>query len=180
MCILGTRLVCKLTDFGFSYLDATSNGFPLSQTPPWQAPECMSGKYFKIETAKRTDIYSFGLLLWRVMLDGDPFELLSRKVKGKDEKERRSYRNELVALLKNEDKLSEHACEALEVSGLFENQQLMMLHRIIQSTLAKNPSSRELDMARLIRLLSPDFWYQTRYVVVHNAHVKGVTDYGDS
>lgn len=162
MYILGTRLVCKLTDFGFSYLDATSNGFPLSQTPPWQAPECVSGKYFKIETAKRTDIYSFGLLLWRVMLDGDPFELLSKTVQGKDEKERRSRRNELVALLKNEDKLSEHACEALEVSGLFDEQQLTILHRIIQSTLAKNPSSRELDMARVIRLLSPDFWYQTR------------------
>lgn len=153
--------VCKLTDFGFSHLDASSNGFPLGGSPPWQAPECISGKYFRIESAKRTDIYSFGLLIWRIMLDGDPFNLISYSDPG-TEKERRELRNSAIALLKNEDKLVDHVCESLRISSNLKDEQLEMLERVIRSTLMKDPQRRELDMGRLIRLLSPDFWYQSR------------------
>lgn len=154
-------LVCKLTDFGFSHLDASSNGFPLGGSPPWQAPECISGNYFRIESAKRTDIYSFGLLLWRIMLDGDPFNLIRYSDAG-TEKERRELRNNAIGLLKNEDKLVDHVCESLRASANLKDEQLDMLERVIRSTLTKDPQRRELDMGRLIRLLSPDFWYQSR------------------
>ncbi|KAG7006613.1 hypothetical protein G7Y79_00013g033850 [Physcia stellaris] len=157
------HLVCKLTDFGYSHLDASSNGFPLGGSPPWNAPECFSGTYFKIETAKRTDIYSFGLLVWRLMLDGDPFA--SMKFEGDTEKEQRARRNEFVTTLKNNDKLAEHVCQSLEMSVSLTEQQLSILRRVIRCTLTKDPSQRELDMARLIRLLSPDFWYHSRQIV---------------
>ena len=154
------QLVCKLTDFGYSHLDASSNGFSLGGSPPWNAPECFSGTYFKIETAKRTDVYSFGLLVWRLMLDGDPFA--SMKFEGDTEKDQRAHRNEFVTALKNNDKLAEHVCQSLENSASLTEQQLAMITRVIRCTLTKDPSQRELDMARLIRLLSPDFWYHSR------------------
>lgn len=71
----------------------------------------MTEKFFKIETAKRTDIYSFGLLVWRLMLDGDPFEPLET-YKGETDKERRSCGNEALAALKHEDKLIDHVCDS--------------------------------------------------------------------
>ena len=157
------HLVCKLTDFGYSHLDASSNGFPLGGSPPWNAPECLSGTYFRIETAKRTDVYSFGLLVWRLMLDGDPFA--SMTFEGDTEKEQRARRNEFVTTLKNNDKLVEHVCQSLEMSASLTEQQLAMITRVIRCTLTKDPSQRELDMARLIRLLSADFWYHSRQTV---------------
>ena len=153
--------MCKLTDFGFSHLDASTHGFALGGSPPWQAPELMTEKFFKVETAKRTDIYSFGLLVWRLMLDGDPFEPLDT-YKGETEKERRSRRNEALAALKHEDKLIDHVCGSLKRSGVLNEQQLATVLRVIRSTLSRDPSQRELDLARLIRLLSPDFWYKSR------------------
>ena len=157
----GKHMTCKLTDFGFSHLDASSRGFPLGGSPPWQAPELMTEKFFKIETAKRTDVYSFGLLVWRLMLDGDPFEPLD-SFEGETEKERRSRRNEALASLKNEDKLTDHVCKSLASSNTLNEQQLAVVLRVIRSTLSRDPSQRELDLARLIRLLSPDYWYKSR------------------
>lgn len=130
-------------------------------SPPWQAPELMSGRYFQIESAKRTDIYSFGLLVWRLMLDGDPFEPLD-SFEGETEKEKRARRNEGLALLKSEDQLTEHVCESLKSSGVLNEQQMAIIVRVIRKTLARDPSQRELTMANLIRLLDPNFWYQSR------------------
>lgn len=171
------RLVGKLTDFGFSHLDASSNGFQLGGSPPWQAPECISGKYFKIETAKRTDIYSFGLLVWRMMLNGDPFESMSN-IEGETEKERRSRRNDTIARLKGEDKLADHVCTSLQTSNDLDDQQLEMLYRVIRSTLPKDPGQRELNMGRLIRLLSPDFWYQSRLAYHALAKSRATLNFG--
>lgn len=121
----------------------------------------MSGRYFQIESAKRTDIYSFGLLVWRLMLDGDPFEPLD-SFEGETEKEKRARRNEGLALLKSEDQLTEHVCESLKSSGVLNEQQMAIIVRVIRKTLARDPSQRELTMANLIRLLDPNFWYQSR------------------
>lgn len=96
------------------------------------------------------------------MLDGDPFKLLSYPDAG-TEKEKRKLRNHAVALLKNEDKLVDHVCESLRVSTYLKEEQLEMLDRVIRSTLTKDPQRRELDIGRPIRLLSPVFWYQSRY-----------------
>ena len=154
-------LICKVIDFGFSHLDALSGDFHLGGSPPWQAPELMAGEYLKIESAKRTDVYSFGLLVWRLMLDGDPFQPLEN-FEGETEKDKRTRRNEDLALLKREDRLSEHVCESLRSSGILNEQQLSTVIRVIRKTLAKDPLQRELSMTNLIRLLDPKFWYQSR------------------
>ncbi|KAI4257184.1 MAG: hypothetical protein L6R42_005819 [Xanthoria sp. 1 TBL-2021] len=131
------------------------------------APECTRGQYFKIEAAKRTDIYSFGMLLWRVMFDGDPFKLLegNGSFEGKTDKERRVKRNEAVGALKSDDRLVHHVCESLAVSDRFSRMQIEMLSEVMSLTLALDPSRRELDLGRIIRLLTPNNWYESRHVL---------------
>ncbi|KAI9768500.1 MAG: hypothetical protein M1840_004910 [Geoglossum simile] len=154
-----TPLTCKLTDFGISR--HPSGGLIICGSLPWQAPECFRCACFKVENAKFTDVYSFGMLLWRVMLNGDPFKSLG-EFSGKTEGDKRQQRNDAVALLKEGDQLVEHVCNSLTTSGIFSTPQLEMLYEVIKITLIKDPTSRELDMRRIIRLLAPDYWYQNR------------------
>lgn len=160
--MLEFKLYCKLTDFGV--LRQPTGGVILGGSRPWQAPECSSGSYFQIEAAKRTDVYSFGMLLWRVMLDGDPFETLG-VFEGKDPKEIRQKRNDAVAALKEEDDLVQHVCASLALSGQFSRPHLEMLTGVIHITLTKDPHRRELSLARLIRLLTPNNWYKSRHLL---------------
>ena len=120
-----------------------------------------------VEAAKRTDIYSFGMLLWRVMFDGDPFKLLENNAscKGISDKERRTKRNEAVGALKNDDRLVQHVCESLAISDKFSRLQIEMLSEVMSLTLALDPSRRELDLGRIIRLLTPNNWYESRHVL---------------
>ena len=151
-----------MTDFGVLRLE--DGGLILGGSRPWQAPEFSRTAYFKIEDAKRTDIYSFGMLLWRVFLDGDPFKSLG-DIEGKTPKEKRQSRNDAIAALKEEDHLVQHVCVSLALSENFTRLQLEMLCEIIGITLMKDPSHRELDMARIIRLLTPNNWYEARHPV---------------
>lgn len=139
----------------------------LGGSRPWQAPECTRGAYFRIEAAKRTDIYSFGMLLWRVMFDGDPFRFLedSGAFEAKNDKEKRTKRNEVVAALKKDDRLVQHVYESLAVSEKFDRFQIEMLSEVMSITLALDPSRRELDLGRIIRLLTPNHWYESRHVL---------------
>lgn len=74
----GTGFVAKLADFGLSMDEAKEEYTkPPGGTPGWQAPEV--GRYFEdgglVLTSELpgTDTYSFGLLVWSVMLlNGDP------------------------------------------------------------------------------------------------------------
>lgn len=136
----------------------------LGGSRPWQAPEFSRTAYFKIEEAKRTDVYSFGMLLWRVFLDGDPFKSLG-DIEGKTPKEKRQSRNDAIAALKEGDQLVHHVCTSLALSENSTRPQLEMLCEVVGITLVKNPSHRELDMARIIRLLTPNNWYEARHPV---------------
>ncbi|KAI4105445.1 MAG: hypothetical protein L6R37_002708 [Teloschistes peruensis] len=161
----GFNLCCKLTDFGVSR--HPNGGVILGGSRPWQAPECSRGAYFKVEGAKRTDIYSFGMLLWRVMFDGDPFKLLEKQstLEAENDKEKRTKRNEAVATLKQDDRLVQHVFETLAVSERFDRYQIEMLSEVISITLALDPARRELDLGRVIRLLTPNQWYESRHVL---------------
>ena len=61
-----------ISDFGLA-LDTTTckQGFR-GYSDPWTAPEARSAKGF--DALKRAEIYSFGMLLWSVMLNGKQFE----------------------------------------------------------------------------------------------------------
>lgn len=70
------ELVAKLTDFASSIHDfgaAAQEQLP-GRSPPWDAPEVRL-KSVARSMLYKTDIYSFGLLIWRIMLDcRTPFE----------------------------------------------------------------------------------------------------------
>ena len=155
-------LRCKLTDFGVSRISAEQ--VVIGGSRPWQAPECYHESYFAIEAGKRTDVYSFGMLVWRVMLDGDPFKLLG-DFDGQTPKEKRLKRNDAIAALKREDELVDHVCSSLNQSGKFSRRQLEVLNEIVNMTMAKDPKDRELDFGRIIRMLRPDHWYEARHPV---------------
>lgn len=161
--LVGFNLYCKLTDFGvLRHPDGIPNAVLLGGSLPWQAPECSRGHFFEIEEAKRTDVYSFGMLLWRVFLDGDPFKLLG-DFEGKTNKEKRQRRNDAVAAMKDGDNLVKHVCDSLAVFGNFSRPQLEMLCEVVSVTLVKDSSRRELNMARIIRLLTPNNWFEPRH-----------------
>ncbi|KAL8796268.1 MAG: hypothetical protein Q9195_001383 [Heterodermia aff. obscurata] len=101
------------------------------------------------------------MLLWRVALDGDPFQLLG-KFEGRSTRIRRDKRNEAVAKLKENDQLVQHVCRSLALSEQITRAQLDMLCEVVRVTLVKDSSRRELDIRRLIRLLSKDHWYESR------------------
>lgn len=164
------NLYCKLTDFGVLRHPDGQNGVLLGGSRPWQAPECSRGHFFEVEDAKRTDVYSFGMLLWRVFLDGDPFKLLEESKlvvyhQHESAKQRRLKRNDAVAHLKDEDGLVKHVCDSLALSGKFSRSQLEMLCEVVSLTLIDDATRRELDMARIIKLLTPDQWFEPRYAI---------------
>ena len=69
------KVIAKLSDFGCSLVDNDHEGgrVLLGGTPMWAAPEIIHGRVLK-QLATLTDVYSFGLLVWRLCIDGcNPF-----------------------------------------------------------------------------------------------------------
>ncbi|KAL4965479.1 uncharacterized protein BDV14DRAFT_199883 [Aspergillus stella-maris] len=79
----------KLCDFGFAVFLADiskEKARLLGGTHPWTAPEWKKELPFPRYFLKLTDVYSLGLLLWRLLLDGDnPFKHLLLKDKNIDQ-----------------------------------------------------------------------------------------------
>ena len=104
------------------------------------------------------------MLLWRTMLDGDPFKSLGN-IEGATTAEQRGKRNEKIANLKQTDMLVSHVCESLALSESFSKPQLIMLCDVIRATLHDDAKQRELNLSRIIRLLSEDGWYEERHPI---------------
>jgi serine/threonine protein kinase len=64
------RVVAKLADFGLSVDEAGCDtaGARLGGTPGWQAPEVEAGSMLDSHGLLQADNYSFGLLVWSIML----------------------------------------------------------------------------------------------------------------
>ena len=70
----GVCVTAKLSDFGTAMLPSDSNRASQVVTRPWNAPEWQE----ELPHLKRcqSDVYSLGLLFWRIALDGrDPFTI---------------------------------------------------------------------------------------------------------
>ncbi|KAL8848094.1 MAG: hypothetical protein Q9221_006851 [Calogaya cf. arnoldii] len=72
------KYTAKISDFGFSIVAATENNQVwMGGTDPWRAPEIKLGS-IQIDRAIKTDIYSFGLLAWVIVLNGgNPFDIIA-------------------------------------------------------------------------------------------------------
>lgn len=93
------RYVAKVADFGFSVIEtAQTKQCRIGGTPYWRAPETKGE--IPVHALKYTDVFSFGLLTWRIAIDGkNPFDLiLSDQIEG-------SNAIQEIDCLKQEDKL---------------------------------------------------------------------------
>jgi hypothetical protein len=62
-------LVAKVIDFGYSCFGTSESAqVRLSRTRPWQAPEHEKDKLFNLAAARKMDLFSFGMLVWRTFL----------------------------------------------------------------------------------------------------------------
>jgi len=70
------QYIAKVADFGFSVVEAAADAaISVGGTRPWKAPE--ANVPVPKAQLKLTDVYSFGLLVWRVGTDGkNPFDLI--------------------------------------------------------------------------------------------------------
>ncbi|KAH9490152.1 hypothetical protein Btru_042507 [Bulinus truncatus] len=78
------RVIAKLTDFGLSLLksesDPTASNIKTVKnigTPRYSAPEVLRGESLTVVQMMKADIYSIGLVVLELLLDGSPFEGLN-------------------------------------------------------------------------------------------------------
>ncbi|EXJ78717.1 serine/threonine protein kinase [Capronia coronata CBS 617.96] len=70
------KYVAKLGDFGFSIVGlASTEPVRIGGTTPWRAPETIAA--IPRHLLAQTDVYSFGLTVWRIAMDGmSPFHVI--------------------------------------------------------------------------------------------------------
>jgi hypothetical protein len=143
------ELVAKLTDFACSTHDfgAVAQQQLPGRSPPWDAPEVRL-KSVARSMLYKTDIYSFGLLIWRIMLDcRTPFEdpSVSKIYPAFDNLSRggRSERASWVQDLKDkeDDELLAKIRTTLPGHGLDIHQVSDILHMTIRNLPTKRASS---------------------------------------
>jgi serine/threonine protein kinase len=161
----GEPLVAKVADFGYSCFGAKDDDFVrLPMSRPWNAPE-WHHREFRIYAAKKTDVYSFGMLcLWVLFND----ELL-RYVADADANTTPgsidgpwggSYWTSRLEKLKEEDKLTNIADELISKAVHLTAPQRVALEKFFEGTLCRDWKSRESDFEKLIRFLNRDTYVQ--------------------
>ena len=125
----GRSYVAKLADFGFALL---GNDWPpsLSGTFLWSAPEVASRQVLQ---PKSTDIYSYGLTVWSIVLDG--LSPLQMAASAKSKKPTPST----ISTLKASGELLQYA--KAQDQGFADAQ------KFLDVTLAPNPHDRQLSVA---------------------------------
>ena len=154
------KTTVKVADFGYSTLTAAEYGkVSLPKSRPWNAPEHHFGE-FNAREAKKTDVYSFGMLcLWllfgnrlsdipQTTADGTA-ELISF-----DAPPGRLGRRTVLELLKDEDRVEDIANHLVESTPGLKVEYKIHLKEIFSLTLPRNPGKRTCDLARVIGLLS--------------------------
>lgn len=150
----------------------------VSHSPPWNAPE--SNSALDILGLVKTDVYSFGLLLARILLDGnDPFnenyDIMSGKAASHDLQwiEKLKTEDSVVAHVMEQIQKPVHALAAMEEmsprherkptlpdSCTFTPAQCAVIQNLMKATLATSPSERISDMNILVdylgKALSPE------------------------
>jgi serine/threonine protein kinase len=135
------KYIAKLADFGLSVINPDSEGkrhtLP-GGTVPWTAPEISTA--LSVEGLRQTDVYSFGLMAWRVWVNrANPFILIPPASLGSGPP--RTV-NEAATLAKSRDDFDMLVLQTMRSSGS-DSYSL----QVIKATLRKEPTSRSLGMA---------------------------------
>ncbi|PGH04269.1 serine/threonine protein kinase [Blastomyces parvus] len=142
----GQPYTAKLADFGGAVMDIDQRDLSyLSMgTYPYQAPEFSSR--LSADGIKQTDVYSFGLLVWRALIDGRDIatEL------GLDSKPTESSEKLLQQLKLNNDILLKAVCSThvyASDNGINENALALILY-VLAQTIIVEPMDRSLPRAQ--------------------------------
>ena len=153
------KITVKVADFGYSTLTEGESGkVLLPKSRPWNAPEHHFGE-FEVQAAKKTDVYSFGMLcLW--ILFGSRLsnfqQTIANGVTGSISFDIPFFRGRptLLECLKNEDRLEDIANDVLgSISGLdVDSECTIRLREVFGLTLPHNPGKRTCNLERVIGL----------------------------
>jgi serine/threonine protein kinase len=152
-------LIAKLCDFGCAILDInseTSHPEGIPHTKPWNAPEY--NKHLTGLDIMKTDVYSFGMMIWRVVMDNDPFRYIDLPT---DPFERALHLEELKWL----NRILKHACSAVEKYCTGED--FGSLIRTLECTLESNAQLRD-DMPKIIAILDKQEIDESEYFPILN------------
>ena len=151
------KVIAKLSDFGCSLVD-NDNEYEgeggrvlLGGTPMWAAPEIMHGPV-PWELATLTDVYSFGLLVWRLCIDGH--NPLTSSMIFAIEIESGEDCDQLLHQIHNRKEQERFLSICIEHGQLEEQKSMnsIPLVQIMETTLPTNPRLRG-DMTAVVPLL---------------------------
>lgn len=142
--IMAGHQLTQIGDFGSSILlskvQVGGKARLRSHTPPWNAPESTSE--IDRDDLIKTDIYSYGLLFGRIMLQGaSPFDtefdavsLLGCGLPKHDSAE--------IQRLRDSDTVDEHIYQSIEGTGFYSDEQLRVIRTILKRTLRTKAKDR--------------------------------------
>ena len=151
-------ITVKVADFGYSTLTVGESGKVfLPKSRPWDAPEHHFGE-FKAQEAKKTDVYSFGVLcLWFLFGDrlSDTPQTTTDGTAGLVEfGAPLAGRPTFLERLKYEDRVEDIANHLVGSTPGLNVEGRIHLKEIFSLTLPNDPGKRTNDLARVIGLLS--------------------------
>jgi len=148
------KTTVKMTDFGYSTLATGENGCVfLPKSRPWNAPEHHWGE-FKVPDAKKTDVYSFGLLCLWVLFGSVPRP--QNTTEHMFDASTECYTS--LEQLKKDDKVKHIAyglMESVQLAGLNAEHRIR-LEEFFRLTVSLEPGERTSDFEKLICLLSKE------------------------
>jgi serine/threonine protein kinase len=148
-----------MADFGYSTLAAGETGkVLLPKSRPWNAPEHHFGE-FTVGDAKKTDVYSFGMLCLWILFGDSPLGILQTTAEGTTEfisfdAPPRFRPRTYLEQLKDDDKVEHVVSEHIESMIGWHTEQRTCLKEFFRSTLQRGPEKRTSDFARLVSYMS--------------------------
>ena len=142
--------VAKLSDFGSAVILPTnvsaSHRVRLSAyTPPWSAPEAT--RYIVPDELPQTDVYSLGLLIWRILVHRNPFLTFDLALDPDiqlEQKRRILATPNISGLI---------PCFIEDEIGFLDADEILLLTQIFASTINVSPGLRSLDLILKLLLL---------------------------
>ena len=140
------RYIARLADFGLSLINAdveSSNHRLPGGTFLWSAPEI--DDFLSVQGLRQTDVFSFGLLVWRVLVHNpNPYRLIPPAAL---DLQTIGTLNQTVTRAKSHERLVQLVLQTIEMQGATQ----IYFRQTIEATLGKDPPSRDLD--RVISVL---------------------------
>jgi serine/threonine protein kinase len=138
------KYIAKLSDFGLSLTnpDPEKTHFLLGSTWMWEAPEAHAA--LSVEGLKLTDVYSFGLVVWRILVNRSiPYELFWSELESRYQA---PTRDDFIKAVKADPEFPFFVKTSMLSCDLPDWMKLLG-QTVIDHTLSRDPSIRNLDLA---------------------------------